>query len=189
MFNTVIGDAIGNLRSTLDYIAVAILAPILGKSDNIGFPFANDANGFKGQATKGIFANCPEPIKNFLIDNVQAYKGGKGHTIWAVNQLRNIDKHRLLIATVEMARVIASFTVGTNVFQDCRFGVQAGEKKCLVSAPQGAKFTKKPTPAFEVRFNEIGVLEHTPVIPFLKSAANDIEGILHALEVTLSGSP
>lgn len=37
-FSCIAGDAIGNLRSVLDYVIVAMLKPINGRIDNVGFP-------------------------------------------------------------------------------------------------------------------------------------------------------
>src|ERR1700730_14902236 len=52
--NAVIGDAVGNLRSMLDYAAVALVAPITGKPESVGFPFADDINGFTGEVSKAL---------------------------------------------------------------------------------------------------------------------------------------
>jgi hypothetical protein len=110
--NVMIGDAISNLRSALDYIAVALVSPITGNASGIGFPFADDSAGFEGQAKSDrCFGKCDQSIVDYIV-NVQAYDGGKSRPLWVLNKLRNIDIHRLLLTTVNIAGVTVSGTFG-----------------------------------------------------------------------------
>jgi hypothetical protein len=183
--NALIGDAVGNIRSTLDYLTVAFTYPLTGKADGIGFPFANDANGFAGEVRAGrCFGPCDAAVQDFFITEVQAYKRGNGHTFWVLNKLRNIDKHRLLVATVSIASVIASFRDrNQNTYRDMRFGVTAGQSGTLIDAPIGhIEFTDQPRPAFEVRLQEAGVIEDVPVLKFLYEGAATTKRLLDVVE-------
>jgi len=184
MVNSVIGDVIGNLRSALDYALVALVAPITGKSEDIGFPFADDVKGFTGQATKSLTV-CDRTILGHFINEVQAYDGGKGHSLWVLNKLRNIDKHRFLIAAVHIAGIRASFQdADRNVFTDCTFGQVAGQSGTMIDAPiNHIQFTNKPTPLFEVGIDEPAYVPKTSAVTFLNSIASDVKHILDALEV------
>lgn len=181
--NALIGDAVGNLRSVLDYAVVAIVAPITGEFAGIGCPFADDRAGFEGQVTKAWLRHASQPIRDYFIDHVQAYKGGKGEAFWAANKLRNIDKHRLLIATSELAGVKFSAKYYGLTIKDAVTYVEPGQELIALSAPKGAQITDGPTPVFEVRFNEVGILKHTPVVGFLQNVANDAQDLLDALKV------
>lgn len=188
--DALIGDAIGNLRSTLDYAAVALAYPITGKTDGTGFPFANNADGFSGEVRSArCLGPCNPIIQNHFINEVQAYNGGNGHSFWVLNKLRNIDKHRLLIATVSIAGVIASFYNKSNNIRisDGHFNVRAGESSALIHMDVGMdmELTSEPRPTFEVRLSEPPYVEKTPVTPFLQSLARDVEGFLDALKVFL----
>lgn len=182
--NSVIGDVIGNLRSALDYALVALVKPITGKSDNIGFPFADNVNGFTGEATKSLKV-CDPIILNHFINEVQAYNGGKGHSLWVLNKLRNIDKHRFLIAAVQMAGIKVSFQdANRNVFTDCTFGQVAGQSGPMIDAPiNHIQFTNEPTPVFEVSIDEPPHVPKTPAVTFLNSLASDVKRFLDALEI------
>lgn len=182
-FNAVVGDAIGNLRSVLDYIAVALVVPIIGKADSIGFPFADDVNGFKGMVSKGQLSKLPQVFQDHLLNEVQAYKGGKGHSFWIVNKLRNIDKHRLLVATTEMAGATISFRAGGVVVENATTKILAGQNCCMIDVPANAQITNKPTAVFEVSFNEAPFIEHVPVSGFLHTVAKDLECMLDAFKM------
>lgn len=181
--NCLIGDAVGNIRSSLDYAAIAILKPITGKSDEGGFPFADDDQGFKGMVTKGYFSACPSLHVPFL-DDVQAYKGGKGNTLWAINKLRNIDKHRLLIAAPAMAGVRVSVwdPVADFRMSNCWFGVRPGNNCHIIDKAPNLKFTDKPHPFFEIRIEEPGVVERAAVVKFLKEASEAAKAFLDLVE-------
>ena len=183
--NALIGDAVGNLRSTLDYLAVAFAYPLTGKTAGFGFPFADDAKGFAGEVrAERCFGKCDAAVQNFVINEIQAYKGGNGHAFWVLNKLRNIDKHRLLVATLSIASVITSFRDrDQNTFTNFRFGVTAGDSGTLIDAPTGhIQSTDQSRPGFEVRFQEHGVIEEVPVMSFLKDSAGMTELLLHQVE-------
>lgn len=187
--NVILGDAISNLRSTLDYLTIAIAKPITAETDKAYFPFADDANGFKGMCGGAALALDAELIAHF-VENLQAYRGGKGEPLWAINKLRNIDKHRFLIATVELAALEMSFKDARgNVFERFVAQVPAGQHANVIDAPMNhVQFTKQPKPSFEVRFNEPDYVTG-PVIPFLKKAADQIQTIFDGLDVVFASRP
>lgn len=187
--NAVIGDAVGNLRSALDYLVVALAAPLAGSTEGLGFPFANDDKGFSGEVrSKRTLGFAEAAIQDYFIQEVQAYNGGKGHALWVLNKLRNIDKHRLLVATASMAGVRASWVDrGGNVFTDCEFGVLAGQNGTFINAPiNSIKFTEQPKPMFEIQFREPPYVDGQVVPVFLHGAAGDVERLLDAIEVRLN---
>lgn len=184
--NTIIGDAIGNLRSSLDYIAVALTYPITGKSDKISFPFADDANSLSGQvkATNG-FGVCDVSIQNLFIDKIQAYKGGAGHTLWALNKLRNIEKHRFLVSITQLAGVTTSFIdINGNIFTNIGMNISAGESGTFIDAPKGhIKFTDDMRPTFQVIIEESPIITEDALV-FLHECYCDIKALLDALKVS-----
>jgi hypothetical protein len=181
--NCTIGDAIGNLRTVLDYAAVALVAPIAGKTQSVGFPFADDANGFTGTVTKGTLSVCAETVRQYFIDEVQAYKGGKGETFWTLNKLRNIEKHRFLLATRELVGVIASWRVGKYICTNNSLRVVAGDRRTFLDAPADIEFTDKIHPTIQVFLNEPPYVPHAPAISFLNGLTSDVERFLNAIEV------
>lgn len=182
--NAIFGDAIGCLRSCLDYIAVAMCSDKSGNSDQIYFPFADDDKGFAGQCKTDRLTLSPQ-LLGLFIDQVQAYQGGKGHSFWVLNKLRNIDKHRFLLATVENAGFCASWVDNKgNVFNDVAISGPAGKRLNAVVAPVGynLKFTVNPQPVFEVRVHEPPFVDGVEIVPFLTDTAVDIARLLNLLE-------
>lgn len=186
--NALIGDAIGNLRSSLDYIAVALTYPITGKTDDAGFPFADSANGFAGEvrAKKG-FGHCSIAIQEFFITDVQAYERGEGKNFWILNKLRNIDKHRLLFATTEIASVDISFRdKNGNTFKNIFFGLNSGQSGTLIDAPADyIEIRGKPKPAFQVMLQEPPYIQDVPVLEFLHEAARATEDLLDRIKAVI----
>jgi hypothetical protein len=187
--NAVIGDAVGNLRSALDYIAVAIVAPIAGTTEGIGFPFADHDKGFAGQvASKSSFLSVPL-VTDIFINEIQAYQGGKGHALWVLNKLRNIDKHRFLVTSWQIAGVTVSMFLPPGIVMEDNFiGNTTGQEHILVQTNvPGAKLTSEPKASFYVIFNEPGTIQSIePVVDFLNRAASQVESILNPLEILLA---
>lgn len=184
--NATIGDAISNLRSTLDYTVNAALFPITGKRDAGGYPFADDAKGVGGQA-KVVLAPLGQAVIDHVVDQMQGYQGGAGHTLWALNKLRNIDKHRLLVATAQNVGVRLSFieTVNQNSFNGVGIVFPAGQQRSIFKAPIGGvniQFTQEPQPLFEVLLREPPYFEGE-VRAFLEEAAKQIETLLNFLDI------
>ncbi len=96
------GDALFNLRSALDHLAMAfwLNAGNHGNCRHVSFPIASSASRYRAESDRRM--------KDFdfnakkAIDVIQPYQGGNGHSLWVLNELNNIDKHRLLL-TVAMS--------------------------------------------------------------------------------------
>lgn len=187
--NAAIGDAIGNLRSVLDYLTVAITRPLGANPEKVAFPFADNEQGFIGEANSArCFSIASKEIIEILVNELQPYKGGNGHTLWVLNKLRNIDKHRFLVAVTQIAGFKASWVAGGNIFINGHVGVKIGDKGCAIVAPsRDFYFTEDPRPTFEVEFAEPGVIERKPVIEFLHIVASQISRLLNRMEVATNG--
>jgi hypothetical protein len=98
-FATITGDAIQNLRSSLDHLVqqlYLVAARGVATSRQVSFPIGLDAHAFKSQLgqlkVEGVRADALA-----VLESVEPYKGGKGHDFWVLQELNNIDKHRLLM--------------------------------------------------------------------------------------------
>jgi hypothetical protein len=186
--NVILGDAINNLRSTLDYIAIALIAPITGDIPEIGWPFADDANSWKGKVGSArFFGPCDRKIVDVLLDEIQTYESGNGHRLWVLNKLRNIDQHRLLITAAVMPTILLSFVAGSMVFEHTAVSVHQGQSCPFLTLPKGAQidFTEEPEATFYIILREPPYISEVHVFDFLQSVSSQVESILHALEVFL----
>lgn len=89
-------DAINNLRSALDNLAFQIVSDANGGEAptwKVYFPISMSAADYKGTRIGCIRGVRKEIIDQF--DEIQPYKGGKGHSLWQLKELNNADKHKI----------------------------------------------------------------------------------------------
>jgi len=96
----VVGDALFNLRSSLDHMMMLIVSrhctPVLQKVEKVYFPIKKDAAEFSKWRKEDYHAKLlPAPILD-AIDGLKPYKGGSSH-LSILHELNNIDKHRNLV--------------------------------------------------------------------------------------------
>ena len=102
ILSAISGDAIQNIRSSLDYLAVGLFRSIPQKPQNdnaspkrIYFPIFDSVKQYKSEGRGAIPRLRPDATK--LIDAVEPYKGGAGHILWVLHRLSIVDKHRMLV--------------------------------------------------------------------------------------------
>lgn len=97
----IIGDAIHNLKTALDFAWVAaldIIAPGFNFKKDAKFPVNKDAAGLKSALINGqIYEVSPNLVKT-ICEEIRPYKGGNDF-IYSLHRLDIRDKHRLLIPT------------------------------------------------------------------------------------------
>jgi hypothetical protein len=99
ILSAISGDAIQNIRSSLDYLAVGLFRSI-PQNDNaspkrIYFPIFDSVRQYKSDGRGAIPHLRRDAAK--LIDAVEPYKGGAGHILWVLHRLSIVDKHRMLV--------------------------------------------------------------------------------------------
>lgn len=97
-----LGDAVHNLRSALDYLWWQIVEVCNGRKpdpkERPAFPMFNDLEGFEkclAKPSRKVETAAVQRTQDVL-RRTQPYKGGND-TIWGLNELDYIDKHRFLI--------------------------------------------------------------------------------------------
>jgi hypothetical protein len=98
--STIVGDALFNMRASLDYIVhELVIRNGCGPTFQTQFPFADSEKTFLGEAYgKGRLWGTSIKMLN-VIDALQPYKIGtnfRSHPLWVLHKLQNIDKHRTL---------------------------------------------------------------------------------------------
>jgi hypothetical protein len=89
------GDAIHNLRSALDYLVWKLAVNPL-KPRQVDFPVYESFKKFDNQFPRKVkVMGIPHEVAN-AIKACKPYKGGND-ALWLLNELNNIDKHRLLL--------------------------------------------------------------------------------------------
>ncbi len=191
------GDAIHNLRSTLDYLAQALVIKAGGTPDkHTAFPIYDTPEAYKSMSRGKIVGLRQQCLEVF--DRIEPYKNGWGNQLWQLHQLDIIDKHRLLLAVCSMNtgrtatpsevsqfslknRTIAAYGAVILPTQWVDPGYRfvplyAGYELKTVSADEA---DQKMSFAFDVAINEPNVLAGAPAYLFLKSVSREILRIIN----------
>ena len=179
-----IGDAISDLRSSLDHVAHHLVSVGLGPGHrpitHAYFPIAESAAKYRTESPRKVQGMRKAAVN--AIDTIQPYRGGKGELLWILHALNNIDKHRLLLTAMadmsahsispsEFAKhgmpdwipsnhrwVILMAATGTH------FPLNAGD--VLLTVPK-ADVQEKMQFAIVPAFSEPQIVRGKPVIPLL----------------------
>jgi hypothetical protein len=109
----ILGDAVHNLRSSLDHLAVALVKAhgVVAPSDETAFPFAKAAKDFEDQLKRRVAGASQAAMDK--IRTLKPYPDGND-ALWGLHRLDIVDKHHLLIPVGSAARIerIISLAVG-----------------------------------------------------------------------------
>ena len=174
------GDVIQNLRSALDHLAWQLVEASGGIGDTgTGFPIFDRAL-FKSQKEEERFftrkiGGMRQEIQD-AIRNTSPFKGGND-ILWAIHNINNIDKHRLLI------------TVG---FTTPKFAVKAGQfhatfplagwyplevGETIVTIPRELEPIEYPEFLFEMVLGEAGPFQDKPLLDMLQTMHDEVENL------------
>jgi hypothetical protein len=196
------GDVIHNLRSALDYLAWQ-LSDMTGRVDaasgtpltdkeirDISFPIIDttDPDTYKAKRVRQVKAMRQDAIDK--IDLIEPYEAGKGHDLWVLHKLNNIDKHRLLIAVVADLQSI-EFTYKDREGRPSGFYTSLQRFSLHMNEPLSPAL-KSGEPLFahipkanenvklciEIAFGESGIIESKPILPTLKQLAGFIDSLI-----------
>jgi hypothetical protein len=185
----VVGDVLHNLRSALDHLAYQLVVTAGNKPDRrTAFPIADSAKKYVSSTfrrkVKGMRQDAIDRI-----DTIKPYKGGND-VLWRLDELNNIDKHRLLITacSVNTARSMTPSERGEliSIFEGSHPGeslphsrnilkgvvpvpLKAGDKLWTVSE---SELEKNVQFHFDIAFNEPQVIECKPIIETLHKMAD-----------------
>jgi hypothetical protein len=105
-FPLVLGDALHNLRTALDYAMNEIEAITTGRRTNYTkFPIYETADGLKAAVNGGFKQKAPKQVIECIEDVIQPYRGGNGDALWCLHELDIRDKHQLLIPNMEFTDI------------------------------------------------------------------------------------
>jgi hypothetical protein len=140
------GDAIHNLRSALDHLAWQLVEAGGGRPDrNTYFPICDTAQQYASAIGKGEIQKITPEARD-IIQSVQPYVTVE-QTLWLIQHLDIVDKHRLLLTVVSaMNRWGVDLARGARVwFHEDRF----------VPLVVGEEITNLPTSTYETQQHEV----------------------------------
>jgi hypothetical protein len=112
----IIGDAIHNMRSALDYLAYELASPKARKSRSTQFPICMDESQFRHPDNLRKIASITGDGRD-LIERLQPYNATdppRHNPLAILNKLSNRDKHRLLVPCVAAVNTAESWVASDN---------------------------------------------------------------------------
>lgn len=200
-WGAILGDAIHNLRSSLDLLVCELVRsegnPV---TDQTAFPVTRSANAFESGYLRKV-EGAPKAAVD-LIKGAKPYKGGND-AFWRLHRLDIADKHRLLIAVGSAYKnVIIDFGALNRQSFASALGVDPSEIPSMPVAlrPADRQFPLKdgaelfrgppmdvnPQISLEIAFGEGEVVEGEPLIPTLRELVQFVEGFIELFPPLLS---
>jgi hypothetical protein len=180
--------AITSLRSALDQSVYA--SAVLLNSPNLNatkFPFADTDTELDGDIKRRCRGVAPEIAA--LIRSLKPYKGGDV-TLWALNKLRNIKEHRMLIPSafgggLQFPTHTMSRRVIANVqaaFDDTHWDPVNNKLTFTLPRIFPMPVDGQIKTAFFITFGDIEGVRSRPAVTFLYDAARKVVGCIDAIE-------
>jgi hypothetical protein len=194
---TIASDVLQNLRDSLDHIAYQLVLDARGGAKPewpVHFPIAGSAADYPSRRRSVIKGVRQEVID--AIDATEPYKGGRGHALWQLSKLNNVEKHELLIEAGafhfgvdvspgfnrEIEKILGRSPKIPPIVLKPAGGLsplKVGDK--LNTEPLDREMGKEARFAFQISLNVPGVVSMEPAIKTLQDLANLVRGITAAL--------
>jgi hypothetical protein len=175
----ILGDAIHNLRTALDYVACQLVRDAGNSVKGVYFPIAETPERYK-TGSPGKTHGMPVTAKSD-IDRLCPYKGGN-NLLWGLHSLDIIDKHHLLVV-IAMRLGKLEMTL-TREPTEHRFAVpallEAGDVLLFI---KGNHVTDRQTRVLiDIAFGEPDVLAGRPIMETLNQMVHYIERVIAHFE-------
>lgn len=182
----VIGDTLNNLRSSLDYVATAVVRKTKPNAQ-IHFPIRRKREDLVAAAELAAIEKALPGSKELLLDKIRP-EGGPNEAAWAFASINNDDKHNDLVPTVAMAQILGSILTPRGVIRDSVFAGDAKNELRLVTADFPLTVEHDLKVQVDVRFGQGNPLQDQPVIPALLQVAEVIAETLDGFESLIRAS-
>lgn len=197
-FAPILGDAVHNLRATLDLAFWSIMAPhVASPSDRkkLYFPIRETAEGLEFLIAKGVVQNAPKKVHDAL-RAIKPYPGGNDD-LCGLHDLDITDKHKLILPVmsdlgIDRLNLVEIDPSGPS-FSISNFNIVGYEGKVLdLSYPRPVVPTRarvqrrldqqaEKNITFAVRFSAEGPFASEPVIPTLLRLVGVVETAVEIL--------
>ncbi|MEQ1930538.1 MAG: hypothetical protein ABL957_08390 [Parvularculaceae bacterium] len=179
---TILGDAIHNLRVTLDH---AYFLLTVSPDHRTMFPFSKDRPSLVG-SINGQTSKPRQDIVDFIVNNIQPYAGGQ-LSFYDLHRLDITDKHATILPTPRVMRVQRLDLLDPNggpgnVMRNVAIVTPHGQDITALSV-QGAaaQLYDNPQSVFDILFGP-GPLENESILRTLNTLRDNVFGALEALE-------
>ena len=184
-FGAAMGDAVNNLRESLDYWVRAAVKCV-GPGKQLHFPFSKERNFLaESNSFKQLEKTFPD-LAAFIANKIEPCRDTNLY-LWAATSLCNDNKHSDFIPVVTVSKVVGDeLKIGGATISNFSAGGNANIPYGIVQVPFGRwpKETKF-TVSVELLFPKGAIFEYKPVGPTLRTmsevvgkALDDLEGFI-----------
>jgi hypothetical protein len=182
----IIGDAVHNLRTSLDILAGDLVQLNSGNRKNVYFPFAGSANDLDAQINDKKMCRASIDVQK-LLRSMKPYKGGNA-SLRVIHDLDARDKHSAIIASVggvASPEFILHFKGQPNPIPEFASTLHVDGQTLLMlpktaNLPVGSVIPFTSGIVFEEIYPEGCPIKGREVVPTLKGFVDQIEGMVEA---------
>jgi hypothetical protein len=177
----ILGDAIHNLRTSLDFVATEITSTANKPVRYSKFPFRETRREVIAAINGGLVKAAPPTVIGAILDEIKPYKGGND-ALYALHDLDITDKHLLIVPTMSIATVTGvNLKYGGVTMANCTFIVEGGRKIRMAGGPPAGpsldlQIQNKGKPTCEIIFSQVGTFYMEPVVPTLHQLSQLVSG-------------
>jgi hypothetical protein len=179
----ILGDALHNLRTSLDFVATEIARKADQPTPFTKFPFRKTKQEVLAAIKGGSMRAAPAPVISTIVEQIRPYKGGDDF-LYALHVLDIIDKHHLIVPTVSIITVCnVDLDWGNGMHMErCTFIVEAGNRIRFGGGPlDDLRIQSKGNAVAEIKFGQGVPIEMQPVVPTLRRLSTLVSGCVDAL--------
>jgi hypothetical protein len=180
----IIGDAVHNLKTALDFTVNEVVFRRLGEYDDFTmFPFRKTCDELVAAINGAKIKRASVAVADFIVNKVNPYRGGN-ESLWALHQLDILDKHRLLIPVLNV-----SFLTGIRIkHSEGSFGLGqwaiTGRRSALkrLTGLKNCEIADYGEPEVLVFFGEGFPFQGEAIVPTLHQLAEFVSGTVEGIE-------
>jgi hypothetical protein len=202
----IIGDAVHNLRASLDYLAWGLVKVNGGTPTNqTMFPILESSKDIESRVTRAVHGAAQEAID--LIVALKPFQGGDAD-LWRLHRLDIVDKHRLLMTVghahrhieIDFGKMMSRDFGSDSPFQpfslplplkpsDRQFPLQDGAEVYRVKPAARHRHNDEDVKvAVEIAFGKGDVIQGVPVLATLGTLLNRVERLVELFRPFFAGS-
>lgn len=179
------GDAVHQLRSSLDHIVYALIQPLTTDPKalrKIDFPIYVDEDRFRASQSVGYLRRLLSPAQFTEIEQSQPYKRQTAKPdddwLWVLGELDNIDKHRSIL--VVDPRLLTKRLLVDGTLSVAKHRLQAGAPVEVPPIPSDVVLEER---AFVAVLAETGLrCDNTTVIKVWREMIASVKNVISAFE-------
>jgi len=189
----IIGDALHNLRGALDFLYHEVVHSCGGTpSNHTRFPTGKNREETE-RLIKGALKQkqITAEVGSFILDNIKPYQTGN-YPLWALRELNDTDKHKLLIPTFKLMWIKhVHIRSGNEVIEYDPIFTQHSCRKRLDEGVFGrnSKVEDMGTASTALGFELSGAFAGQPVFHSLNWITEEVTRTIQAFEALAGGKP